>query len=104
MHALARYAADDVTVAGSNLTTVLVVALIAVAAIGVALVLMRQVLAADEGTASMREIAGAVQEGAAAYLSRQFRTLGIFAVLAFFLLFLLPVYLSYCSCLSLVCS
>jgi K(+)-stimulated pyrophosphate-energized sodium pump len=31
-----------------------------------------------------------VQEGAAAYLNRQFKTLGVFAVLVFFLLFLLP--------------
>src|SRR5947209_5397938 len=38
----------------------------------------------------MREISAAVQEGAAAYLSRQFRTLAAFAVLVFGLLFLLP--------------
>src|SRR4051794_24706282 len=38
----------------------------------------------------MREISRAVQEGAAAYLSRQFRTLAVFAVLVFLLLFLLP--------------
>ncbi len=52
--------------------------------------LRRQVLAEDEGTTRMREIARAVQEGAAAYLSRQFRTLGIFAAVAFGLLLLLP--------------
>ncbi|MCH1405127.1 MAG: sodium-translocating pyrophosphatase, partial [Candidatus Nanopelagicales bacterium] len=38
----------------------------------------------------MKEIAAAVQEGAAAYLNRQFKTLSIFAVVVFFLLFLLP--------------
>jgi K(+)-stimulated pyrophosphate-energized sodium pump len=38
----------------------------------------------------MKKIAAAVQEGAAAYLSRQFRTLSVFVVLVFFLLFLLP--------------
>ena len=38
----------------------------------------------------MQEIARAVQEGASAYLTRQFRTLSVFAVLVFFLLFLLP--------------
>ncbi|CAB4650195.1 unannotated protein [freshwater metagenome] len=38
----------------------------------------------------MRNIAKAIQEGASAYLNRQFRTLAIFAVLVFFLLFLLP--------------
>jgi K(+)-stimulated pyrophosphate-energized sodium pump len=38
----------------------------------------------------MREIAHAVQEGAAAYLRRQFKTLGVFVVLIFFVLLLLP--------------
>ncbi len=70
--------------------TVGVVAAIAIAALGVAWMLSREVLAANDGTARMREIAAAVQEGASAYLSRQFRTLSVFAVLVFFLLFLLP--------------
>ena len=52
--------------------------------------LVRQVLAASEGTEKMQEIATAVQEGASAYLARQFRTLAIFAVVVFFLLYLLP--------------
>lgn len=77
-------------VTGTDLTYVVVVAVIALAALGVAAGLVRQVLAADEGTAKMKEIAGAVQEGAAAYLTRQFRTLGLFAVGVFFLLMLLP--------------
>ncbi len=83
-------AAANVTLDNSAMLTVGVVAAIALAALGVAWVLARQVLAADEGTVRMREIAAAVQEGASAYLSRQFRTLSLFAVLVFFLLFLLP--------------
>ncbi len=83
-------ATSGVTVSGANYTLVVVVALIALSALGVAWVLAREVLAAGEGTEKMREIAGAVQEGAAAYLSRQFRTLAVFAALVFFLLFLLP--------------
>ena len=90
MSAISHFAASEVTVSGSNLSTVTVVAVIAIAALGVAGLLVRQVLAASEGTENMRRIAGAVQEGAAAYLSRQFKTLAVFAVLAFFLLFLLP--------------
>ena len=47
-------------------------------------------LAASQGTEKMQEIALAVQEGAAAYLRRQFRTLSVFVVLIFFLLLPLP--------------
>jgi K(+)-stimulated pyrophosphate-energized sodium pump len=42
--------------------------------------LMRGVLAADQGTAKMREIAAAIQEGALAYLKRQFRTIGFILI------------------------
>ncbi|MEU9744528.1 sodium-translocating pyrophosphatase [Streptomyces niveus] len=73
-----------------NRVIVIVVAVIALAALLVAQRLVRQVLAADEGTDSMKEIAAAVQEGANAYLARQLRTLGGFAVVVFFLLLLLP--------------
>ncbi|HTW09461.1 MAG TPA: sodium/proton-translocating pyrophosphatase, partial [Acidimicrobiales bacterium] len=45
-----------------------------------ALVLMRTVLAADEGTSSMKEIARAIQEGALAYLRRQYRTIGLIVI------------------------
>ncbi|MCO8305278.1 MULTISPECIES: sodium-translocating pyrophosphatase [Streptomyces] len=74
----------------SNRVIVLVIAAVAVAALAVAVVLVRQVLAAGEGTDSMKKIAEAVQEGANAYLARQLRTLGGFAVVVFFLLMLLP--------------
>ncbi len=83
-------AANVVTLSGGNYTTVIVVALIALLALAVAGLLVREVLAASEGTDSMKSIAGAIQEGASAYLSRQFRTLSIFAVIVFFVLFLLP--------------
>ena len=48
------------------------------------------ILAAGDGTPNMQNIALAVQEGATAFLSRQFRTLGVFAVVAFLLLLALP--------------
>jgi K(+)-stimulated pyrophosphate-energized sodium pump len=79
-----------VTVSGTNQRFVIIVALIAIAALGVAWVLVREVLSADEGTESMKEIAAAIQDGAAAYLSRQFKTLILPAALVFLVLFLLP--------------
>jgi K(+)-stimulated pyrophosphate-energized sodium pump len=78
------------TVTGSNVTWVAIVAVIAVLALAMAGWLVRQVLAASQGTAKMQEIAKSIQEGAAAYLRRQFRTLGVFVVVIFFVLLLLP--------------
>ena len=75
----------------SNLTYVIVAAVIALVALGFAAALVKAVLATGKGTQKMQEIAGAVQEGAQAYLLRQFKTLGIFVVIAVVLLFLLPV-------------
>jgi K(+)-stimulated pyrophosphate-energized sodium pump len=79
-----------VTVSGGNLTWVVIVAVVGLAALGVAAWLVREVLAASQGTAKMQEIATAVQEGAAAYLRRQFRTLGVFVFIIFWILLILP--------------
>ncbi|HZC71210.1 MAG TPA: sodium-translocating pyrophosphatase [Jatrophihabitans sp.] len=70
---------------------VFVILVLGILALGYAYVLVREVLKYDEGTPKMREISKAVQEGAAAYLNRQFRTLGVFSIIVFVLLFLLPV-------------
>src|SRR5438093_4871681 len=83
-------AANPVSVSGSNLTWVIIVAVVALLALGVAGVLVREVLAAGQGTQRMQEIARAVQEGAAAYQRRQFRTLGVFVIIIFFVLLVLP--------------
>jgi K(+)-stimulated pyrophosphate-energized sodium pump len=81
----------EVTLTGNNLTYIIVAAAIALVALGFAAGLVRTVLAAGRGTQKMQEIAGAVQEGATAYLFRQFKTLGVFVVIAVVLLFVLPV-------------
>ncbi|HVB06912.1 MAG TPA: sodium-translocating pyrophosphatase [Acidimicrobiales bacterium] len=57
-------------------------------ALVVALGLMRNVLSAGTGTPLMREIAAAIQEGAEAFLKRQFRVIGIIVVPLAVLVFL----------------
>src|SRR3954454_13779203 len=81
----------DSSLSGGDMALVAAVLVVALAALGFAAYLVRAVLAADQGTVKMREIAQAVQEGAAAYLRRQFRTLGVFALIVFLLLLVLPV-------------
>jgi K(+)-stimulated pyrophosphate-energized sodium pump len=74
----------------SNTDWVWLVLAMAAGVIGIVagLVLMRGVLAADTGTPKMREIAKAIQEGAEAFLKRQFKVILIIivplAVLIFF--------------------
>ena len=80
----------DVELSGGNFTLVVIVAVIALAALAMAVMFRSEVLAAGEGTDNMKNIAQAVQEGANAYLTRQFRTLGVFAAVAFFVLLALP--------------
>jgi len=86
----ASYALSTVQVTGANLNITYVVLAVALGALAIAFALRQQVLAASEGTAKMQEIAEAVQEGAAAYLARQFRTLSYFVGIVFFLLLALP--------------
>ena len=57
-----------------------------VAALIYGLVTARQVLAHDPGNARMQEIAAAVQEGARAYLNRQYMTIGIVGVVILIIL------------------
>ena len=78
------------TLSSQSIVIVSIIAVVGVICLGIALVLRRQVLDAGEGTTKMQEIALAIQEGASAYLNRQFRTLALFVVVVFGLLFLLP--------------
>src|SRR5262249_18010820 len=84
-------AVGELSLAGQNLTFVIVAAAIALIALGFAAALVKAVLGAGKGTQKMQEIAEAVQEGAQAYLLRQFKTLGIFVVVAVVVLYVLPV-------------
>jgi len=69
-----------------------VILLISLVALAFAYYLVREVLAAPEGSPKMREIARSIQIGAKAYLNRQFRTVAVFmAVLTVLLFFALPV-------------
>ena len=54
------------------------------------LILTRWVLSKPDGDDKMREIASAIQEGASAYLSRQYRTVGIVAVVITLILLFVP--------------
>ena len=81
---------SGVEVTGGNLVLVVVVAVIALGALAMGAMFRKEVLSAGEGTENMQTIALAIKEGADAYLQRQFRTLAIFAALAFFALLALP--------------
>jgi K(+)-stimulated pyrophosphate-energized sodium pump len=64
---------------------------IAFVALAYAYMLVRGVLAKDEGTETMRGISVAIREGANAYLARQFKTLAAFVVILTVVLFPLDV-------------
>ncbi len=82
--------ASDISLSSTNTTYVVIVGVIALIALAMSFLFRREVLRAGEGTQRMQDIAQGVQEGAAAYLNRQFRTLSVFVVLVFGVLFLLP--------------
>src|SRR5207244_8062849 len=72
------------------------VMLISVLSLAFAVYLAREVLAADEGTPQMQEIAGAIKEGAEAFLRRQNATilvigLGVAAIIFLLYTFVRPV-------------
>jgi K(+)-stimulated pyrophosphate-energized sodium pump len=74
----------------SGVDWVLYALVVACAGVGLAygITTRRQVLAEPQGSARMREIAGAIQEGAMAYLNRQYMTIAAVGVVVFILLWI----------------
>ena len=71
---------QEFTLGGTEMFWLFFSAATAVLAIVVGFALMRGVLAADQGTTKMQEIASAIQEGAMAYLKRQFKTIAFILI------------------------
>src|SRR5258706_15720014 len=71
---------QDFTLHGAEWFWLLFSAGTALLALAVGFFLMRGVLDADQGTPKMIEIATAIQEGAMAYLRRQFRTISLILI------------------------
>jgi K(+)-stimulated pyrophosphate-energized sodium pump len=76
------------TLAGGEWLILIGSALTALLALAVGYVLMNGVLRQDAGTPKMKEIALAIQEGAMAYLRRQFKTIAVILVPLAFVVFL----------------
>jgi len=78
----------------SEITILWIVLASAFIALFYGLYLVRKVLKESTGTPEMVEVAKGIQEGAAAYLARQFKTLVVFVVILFIGLYLMyrPVY------------
>jgi K(+)-stimulated pyrophosphate-energized sodium pump len=81
MHLLAAEGGyQDFTLGGAEWFWLIFAATTALVALAVGLQLMRGVLAADQGTPKMIEIAKAIQEGALAYLKRQMKTIAVITI------------------------
>src|ERR687896_957191 len=79
---------QEFTLKGGEFAVLALSGAAALLAILVGFILVKGTLAADQGTPKMIEIATAIQEGALAYLKRQFRTIGFILIPLTILVFL----------------
>ena len=88
MHQLAAEGGYQFFILGSSDKTLLFLSLaIALLALGFSAVMAKGVIDSEDGTPEMQEIATAVQEGAMAYITRQFRTILMIVVPLCFVVF-----------------
>jgi K(+)-stimulated pyrophosphate-energized sodium pump len=85
---------QEFTLSSSDKLVLLLSGVTALLALAVGFVLAKGVLAADQGTPKMIEIAKAIQEGAQAYLRRQFKTIAIILIPLAIIVFLTSVAVS----------
>ncbi len=79
-HILAEGGYQEFTLSSGEWAILIACALTALVAIAVGFILARLVMAEDPGTPKMQEIAKAIQEGASAYLNRQFKTIALILI------------------------
>ena len=79
---------QEFTLRGGEWAVLLLSAAAAVLAIAVGFILAKLVLAEDQGSPKMQEIAKAIQDGAWAYLKRQFRTIAFILIPLAFIVFI----------------
>ena len=79
---------QDFTLKGGEYLVLALSGASALLALAVGFVLVKGTLAAEQGTPKMIEIATAIQEGALAYLTRQFKTIGMILIPLTFIVFI----------------